>query len=170
MRFFHSPGGVSPRSPDIADGVPCCSLGLAVPRIDLRTPRRIPPACSWIALQQPFGPCHHVPCLLGLCSSLRSATFPMNPFPASPLLSYRRDVVPRGFTPRAGPYHQTPVKVPVGLPSLGLVPLRSFLHASPCHPHAKRAQPRIDRVPMMPCITVAPRLRTAAFVFVPAFR
>lgn len=103
----------------------CCSLGLAVPRIEVRTPRRIPPACSrstspWSLPPRTF-------------RRLRSATLPMSPFPVSPFLSYRRDLVPRGFAPLAGPYHRVPFPVFVGLPSLGLVPLRGRLHAIPFH-------------------------------------
>lgn len=94
-----SSGGVSPAGVVIADGVCCCSLGLAVPRIEVRTPRRIPPACSrstspWSLPPRTF-------------RRLRSATLPMSPFPCSSLLSYRRDLVPRGFAPLAGPYHRT---------------------------------------------------------------
>ena len=67
-------------------------------------------------------------CPLGLFVHLRSATASMNPFPASSFLSYQRDAVPRGLAPPAGPYHQAPFKALVGLPSLGLVPLRGRLH------------------------------------------
>jgi hypothetical protein len=112
-------GGASPRNCVIADTVPCWSLGFAVPRIEVRTPRRIPPACSrstspWSLPPRTF-------------RRLRSATLPMSPFPVSLLLSYRRDLVPRGFAPLAGPYHRVPFPIFVGLPSLGLVPLRGRL-------------------------------------------
>lgn len=46
MRFFDSSGGASPESVAIADIVPCWSRGLVVPRIEVRTPRRIPLTCS----------------------------------------------------------------------------------------------------------------------------
>jgi hypothetical protein len=119
-----SSGGVSPAGVVIADVVCCCSLGFAVPRIEVRTPRRIPPACSrstspWSLPPRTF-------------RRLRSATFAMSPFPCSSLLSYRRDLVPRGFAPLAGPYHRVPLPVFVGLPSLGLVPLRGHLQVVPC--------------------------------------
>jgi hypothetical protein len=159
MRFISSPGGASPRSDAIADTVPCWSLGLALPRIEVRTPRRIPPACSSMC-------CH----IFGVASPrslpprtlrlLRSATFPMNPFPDSPFLPYRRDLVPRGFAPLAGPYHRTTYEV-VRWPTL----------PGPCSPskfpscHSFRS----DRASMMPCITVAPRLHTVAIAFVPSF-
>ena len=59
----------APQAFIIADGVCCCSLGFAVPRIEVRTPRRVPPACSWSALQHPFGSRRRDPCLLGLFAS-----------------------------------------------------------------------------------------------------
>ena len=37
-----SPGGASPSGVVIADGVPCWSLGRVDPRIEVRTPRRVP--------------------------------------------------------------------------------------------------------------------------------
>ena len=51
-----SSGGVSPAGDVIADGVCCCSLGLAVPRIEVRTPRRIPPTCSRSTSPWPLPP------------------------------------------------------------------------------------------------------------------
>ena len=158
MRFFHSPGGASPRSVVIADTTSCWSRGLMFPRIEVRTPRRIPPTCSSMC-------CH----IFGFASprslpprtfnSFQSATVAMRPFPASPLLPYRKDVVPRGVAPQAGPYHRASYE-DVRWPTL----------PGPCSPskfpsgHSFRS----DRAPMMPCITVAPRLHTVAIAFVPS--
>jgi len=44
---FASSGGARPGSVVIAGGIPCWSLGFAVPRIEVRTPRRIPPTHSF---------------------------------------------------------------------------------------------------------------------------
>lgn len=132
-----SSGGVSPAGVVIADGVCCCSLGLAVPRIEVRTPRRIPPACSrstspWSLPPRTF-------------RRLRSATLPMSPFPDSSFLSYRRDLVPRGFAPLAGPYHRTSYE-DVRWPTL----------PGPCSPSRSPSCRflRSDRASMMPSITV----------------
>jgi len=142
-----APGAVSLLTP-----FPCWSLGFAVPRIEVRTPRRIPPACSrstspWSLPPRTF-------------RRLRSATFPMSPFPFSSLLSYRRDLVPRGFAPLAGPYHRVPLPVFVGLPSLGLVPLRGYLQVIPF------GLTELRRCPASPLFRV---LRTVAIAFVPSF-
>lgn len=132
-----SSGGVSPTGVVIADAVCCCSLGLAVPRIEVRTPRRIPPACSrstspWSLPPRTF-------------RRLRSATLPMSPFPDLPFLSYRRDLVPRGFAPLAGPYHRTSYE-DVRWPTL----------PGPCSPSRSPSchSLRSDRASMMPSITV----------------
>jgi len=100
-----------------------------------------------------------VRCLLGLFMHLRSATVPTAPFPDLPLLPYRREVVPRGFAPLVGPYHQTPYSG-VRWPTL----------PGPCSPSRSPScrSFRIDRASMMPCITVAPRLHTVAAAFVPS--
>ena len=144
-------GGACPESAAIADTVSCWSLGFAVPRIDFRTPLRIPPACSrstspWSLPPRTF-------------CRLRSATLPMNPFKDSPLLSYRRDLVPRGFAPLAGPYHRVPLPVS-RWPTL----------PGPCSPSRSSSgrSLRFDRTSMMPCITVVPRLASAAIAFVPS--
>jgi hypothetical protein len=153
-----SSGGASPRSNVIADTVPCWSLGLAVPRIEVRTPRRIPPTCSSMRCR-----------IFGFASprslpprtfiSFRSATFPMNPFPDLPFLPYRMDVVPRGVAPLAGPYHRASYE-DVRWPTL----------PGPCSPSKFPSCRflRSDRVPMMPCIIVAPRLHTVAAAFAPS--
>jgi len=91
-------GGASPEHPVLADMVPCWSLGARLPRIEVHTPRRIPPARSSLAFP---------PGLVRVAASLASSdftfpaisTFPMRPFPASSLLPYRWDVVPRGVAP-----------------------------------------------------------------------
>jgi len=142
-----APGAVSLLTP-----FPCWSLGFAVPRIEVRTPRRIPPACSrstspWSLPPRTF-------------RRLRSATLPMRPFPFSSFLSYRRDLVPRGFAPLAGPYHRVPLPVFVGLPSLGLVPLRGYLQVIPF------GLTELRRCPASPLFRV---LRTVAIAFVPSF-
>jgi len=105
MRFCASSGGASPGSTVIADTVPCWSLGFAVPRIEVRTPRRIPPTCSSMRCRI-FGSASPRSLPPRTFISVRSATFPMNPFPDFPFLPYRKDVVPRGVAPLAGPYHR----------------------------------------------------------------
>jgi hypothetical protein len=79
----------------------------------------------------------------------------MSSFPLSSFLSYRRDLVPRGFAPLAGPYHRTSYE-DVRWPTL----------PGPCSLSRSSSCRflRSDRTSMMPCITVAPRLRSAAFV------
>ena len=159
MRFFHSPGGASPRSVVIADAVPCWSRGLMFPRIEVRTPRRIPPTCSSMCCHT-FGVASPRSLPPRTFNSFLSATVAMKPFPDSPLLPYRKDVVPRGFAPLAGPYHQTTYEV-VRWPTL----------PGPCSPSKLPSCRffRSDRASMMPCITVAPRLHTVAIAFVPSF-
>jgi hypothetical protein len=158
MRFFHSPGGASPKSRVIADAVSCWSLGFALPRIDVRTPRRIPPTCSSV-LCSTFGIASPRSLPPRTFISLRSATFPTKPFPDSPFLPYRRDVVPRGVAPLAGPYHRASYE-DVRWPTL----------PGPCSPSKLPSCRflRSDRVSMMPCITVAPRLHTVAAAFAPS--
>jgi hypothetical protein len=82
----------------------------------------------------------------------------MPPFPVAPFLPYRKDTVPRGVAPQAGPYHQPTYEVD-RWPTL----------PGPCSP-SKFSSCRFlrsDRVSMTPCITVAPRLRTVAIAFAP---
>jgi len=158
MRFFRSPGGASPKSRVIADAVSCWSLGLAFPRIDFRTPRRIPPTCS-STLCSIFGFASPRSLPPRTFISFRSATVAMKPFPASPFLPYRRDVVPRGVAPQAGPYHRASYE-DVRWPTL----------PGPCSPSKLPSCRflRSDRASMMPCITVAPRLHTVAAAFAPS--
>ena len=146
-------GGASPKSCVIADTVPCWSLGFAVPRIEVRTPRRIPPTCSRSTSPWSLPP--------RIFRRLRSATLPMIPFPVSSFLSYRRDLIPRGFAPLAGVYHRASYE-DVRWPTL----------PGPCSPSKLPSSwsLRSSRARMMPCITFALRLRTAAFVFVPSLQ
>jgi hypothetical protein len=86
------------------------------------------------------------------------STVPMPPFPAAPFLPYRKDTVPRGVAPQAGPYHQPTYEVD-RWPTL----------PGPCSPSKFPSGHsfRFDRASMMPCITLAPRLRTVAIAFAP---
>jgi hypothetical protein len=101
MRFcrVHS-GGAGPESPPIAGRVPYRS-----PHGGFLASRFIPP--EGVPLSAAAS-CHHDRCLLGLFVHRRSATFAPAPFPAPSFQSYRWDAVPRGLSPRRGPYLRSP--------------------------------------------------------------
>jgi hypothetical protein len=96
----HSSGGAGPESPPIAGRVPCRS-----PHGGVLASRFVPP--EGVPLSAAAS-CRHDRCLLGLFVHRRSAIFAPAPFPAPSFRSYRWDAVPRGLSPRRGPYLRTP--------------------------------------------------------------
>lgn len=139
MRFVRSSGGVSPRSLTIADEVPCCSLGLAGPRIEVHTPRRIPLTRSRGASPRSLPP--------------RTFRFPsICDLPDSTVASVAVVAVSKGRGP------SRPCSVSESVPS------STLFRCSLAYPPWALFPSEVAFCPMMPCITDSPRRHTAAFV------
>jgi hypothetical protein len=120
-------GGASPGSFVIADDVPCWSRGSRFPASKFIPPGGSPPPAAVVRLR--------TRCLLGLFMHRRSATVPFGSVSSSArccridgmwsleaLLRWRVRTI------------EHLIRLFVGLPSLGLVPLRGCLHVGSCVP------------------------------------
>lgn len=151
MRFCASSGGAGPMSDTIAGIVHRRTRGLAVPRIECSYPPEDSP-CS-----QPWR-------VTALLASSDFAAPPVRDLPEASVSRRLARVVPMGCCP------SRPCSVSRSVPSTTGEGVRWPVLPGPCSPSRLPScrNLRSDRTSIAPCATVAPRLQTAAFAFVPA--